>query len=207
MLFADDTMTYLSEEDRFEDLAEILEHWCKASGAKFNHNKTVVLPMGSAAYRERVLETRKFNPDLTALPEDIHIAPDGEPTWILGAFVGNNVDQATPWTPILEKIDKTLSTWDKTHPTIHGRCLLIQIVVSGMTQYLTRVQGMPKSVVDHLKLTICTFTWDNERKSPVKADTMSAPIEEGGVQLMDLELQNKAILVMRLKSYLSLNDD
>ncbi|KAK0226722.1 hypothetical protein EDD85DRAFT_777558 [Armillaria nabsnona] len=57
-----------------------------------------------------------------------------------------------------------------------------------MTQYLTCMQGMPKSVVDHLKLTIYTFAWDNEGKSPVKADTMSAPIEEGGVQLMDLEL-------------------
>ncbi len=38
-LFADDTTVYLSKEDSFETLTEILNKWCRASGAKFNVEK------------------------------------------------------------------------------------------------------------------------------------------------------------------------
>jgi hypothetical protein len=39
-LFADDTTIYLSKEDSFNKLNEILTDWCMALGAKFNIDKT-----------------------------------------------------------------------------------------------------------------------------------------------------------------------
>jgi hypothetical protein len=53
-LFADDTTVCLSEEDNFAGLDNILEVWCKASGAKFNKGKTQVIPIGPETYRNRV---------------------------------------------------------------------------------------------------------------------------------------------------------
>ena len=49
-LFADDTTVYLSEEDKFDDLQQILQKWCHVSGAKFNVKKTVVIPAGTPEY-------------------------------------------------------------------------------------------------------------------------------------------------------------
>jgi hypothetical protein len=46
-LYADDTTIFLSEADRYSDLEEILSRWCTASGAKFNLEKTEIIPIGS----------------------------------------------------------------------------------------------------------------------------------------------------------------
>jgi hypothetical protein len=49
-LFADDTLVYLSSRDDFQSLLNILEEWCTASGAKFNIEKTEIVPIGSLAH-------------------------------------------------------------------------------------------------------------------------------------------------------------
>ena len=38
-LFADDTVVYMHENDKYDNLQTILDTWCKASGAKFNKEK------------------------------------------------------------------------------------------------------------------------------------------------------------------------
>ena len=45
-LFANDTTVYLSNEDRIDDLQTILAKWCEVSGAKFNIEKTEIIPLG-----------------------------------------------------------------------------------------------------------------------------------------------------------------
>jgi hypothetical protein len=50
-LFADDTTVFLSKTDKFSDLQNILDLWCTASTAKFNINKTAIIPIGTEEYR------------------------------------------------------------------------------------------------------------------------------------------------------------
>jgi hypothetical protein len=143
-LFADDTTVYLSEHDQFENLQSLLNKWCRASGAKFNIKKTAILPVGTPAYCRQVLETRKLSLDQEyQIPPEIEIAKDGSTVRILGAFVGNGVNQPGVWAPVLEKISRQLSQWSKSHPTQDGCKLIVEMVVGGLTQYLMRVQGMP----------------------------------------------------------------
>ena len=75
------------------------------------------------------------------------------------------------------------------------------MVVCGITQYLAKVQTMPKKVEETLKKTIKNFMWDG-RKPSVNIDTLHLPIEQGGVKLLDLKVRNQAIDIMWLKSYL-----
>ena len=51
-LYADDTTVYLSESDRYDTLEYILTRWCRTSGAKFNVEKTEVIPIGTKQHRE-----------------------------------------------------------------------------------------------------------------------------------------------------------
>ena len=46
-LYADDTTIYLSESDSYAALQNILSRWCTASGAKFNLEKTEIIPIGT----------------------------------------------------------------------------------------------------------------------------------------------------------------
>ena len=115
-LFADDTTVYLSKEDDFGQLTEILNTWCLASGAKFNINKTEIIPIGNQDYRDILRTSRLMNGTTgTPIPGHIKIAVENEPIRSLGALIGNKIGQIEPWSRILEKIDsngvKVIQQW------------------------------------------------------------------------------------------------
>ena len=206
-LFADDTSTFLSAADRWSDLWDIINKWCAGSRAHFNRDKTEVIPIGEEEYRARVLATRHIDGNQTQneIPENVHIASDGESVRVLGAWIGNKVDQAATWAPVIQKTEAFLERWGKCHPTLIGRKNIIQMGPGGITQYLTVVQGMPKSVENSLKKIIRDFFWNGARTPPVNIDTLCLPIEEGGIGLLDIEARNEAIELVWIKRYLDLS--
>src|SRR5882672_6239223 len=66
-LFADDTLVYLGSNDKFSDLEEIINLFCRASTACFNMEKTIALP----GYREKVLTERFLGANTSKIPEYI----------------------------------------------------------------------------------------------------------------------------------------
>ncbi|EIN08078.1 hypothetical protein PUNSTDRAFT_69375, partial [Punctularia strigosozonata HHB-11173 SS5] len=166
-LFADDTTVYLSENDKYCDLLDVLETWCKASRARFNKNKTEIIPIGTKEYRDKVRRTRSLNGTEADIPEDVEILKDGQATRLLGAWVGNGIDQAAVWTDTVRKVDKELRRWHTAKPTLHAKALVVQMTVGGLTQYKTRVQGMPNSIQEELNKSIRKFIWGEGRGSPI----------------------------------------
>jgi hypothetical protein len=201
-LFADDTSVILGEEDKYEDLIKILLVWTKASKGRFNIPKTVIIPIGPVAYRQKVISERKLKEDHDEIPADIHIATDGEPVRVLGAWLGNKVNNGDPWGPVLEKVEKNLNRWEKGHPTMEGRRLIIQMIVAGMTQYLTKVQGMPEDIEKELAKRIQSYVWDG-RKPTINATVMGGPLLGGGKKILDIKARNEAIQLTWLQTYLS----
>ncbi|KIY51446.1 hypothetical protein FISHEDRAFT_5368, partial [Fistulina hepatica ATCC 64428] len=159
-MFADDTTIYLSENDDYNVLIHLLNKWCEASRAKFNIEKTVVIPIGTEEYRIEVRETKKINVgQIIPIEDGIDILMDTESTRILGGRIGNKMHAGEPWTPVLEKIDKALAQWNRSNPTMDGRKIIIQWIIGGMSQFLTTVQGMPKQIEKRLEKRIRTFLW------------------------------------------------
>jgi len=143
-LFTDDTNLYLSKNDRFDHIQEMLDIWCKTSGAKFNIDKTEIIPIGTQENQQRITRTRKVNEhDRTPLPERVHIAKDGEPIRMLGAWISNQTNKDAPWETIIDKVNGNLKNWKHLHPTLNGRKLIAQAIVGGHTQFLANAQGMP----------------------------------------------------------------
>jgi Reverse transcriptase (RNA-dependent DNA polymerase) len=150
-MFADDTTLFLSKLDRFDHVQHILDQWCSASGAKFNIQKTEIIPIGSPTHRTTVIETHKLNPnDTLPLDDRIHITRDGEAIRSLGAWISNNTPDLTPWQSILDKINTQLANWNRSHPTLRGRKLITQAVIGRHTQFLTKAQGMPPEIEEAL---------------------------------------------------------
>jgi ribonuclease HI len=203
-LFADDTNIYLSENDSMDDVQIILDEWCQASGAKFNIGKTEIIPMGTPEHRNQVITSQKLNPqDQTRFDDRIRIANDGEATRSLGAWIGNNTNDAAPWEPIIDKAHKCLALWNKSHPTLLGRKLIAQMIIGGLTQFLTMAQGMPKRIESVLTKMIRNFMWNDSSIPKIALETLYRPVEDGGLNLLDLNVRNEAIEIMWLKTYLT----
>ena len=206
-LFADDTTLYLNKDDRMDDAQQILDEWCTASGAKFNMEKTEIIPLGSEEHRSRVIKTRKINPrDSNPLDEKIRIANDGTAIRSLGAWIGNKTNAETPWEPIIDKTHKALKGWSKLRPTLRGRKLIVQIIFGGYTQFLTKAQGMPQRIEDTLTKMIRDFMWEESTNPKIALDILHRPIKAGGLNLLDLNARNEAIEITWLKTYLDLSN-
>ena len=205
-LFADDTTVVLSEHDRIRDLQRILENWCAVSGAKFNIEKTEIIPLGNPKQRRDIRQGQRLHEGDNMLPDSIHIAEEGEPVRVLGAWLGSGVDQVTTWAPIMEDCGKRLRRWGAVRHSLEGRRLILQMQVAGVTQYLTKVQGMPRSVEEELNRQIRHFTWNHEKADTVNQVQMYAQHEKGGKRILDIEARNEAIHLTWLKAYLNLGE-
>ncbi|KAJ7142127.1 hypothetical protein C8R43DRAFT_954469 [Mycena crocata] len=163
-----------------------------------------MIPIGHIDHRDRVRATRFINGlNGTTIPDHIRIAKEGEPIRTLGAWVGNGIVQVDTWTRTHEKIDEALERWELGHPTMEGRQLIVLMVVGGMTQYLATVQGMPKTVEKKLEKRIRNFLWAEKTNVTVNQETIYAPAEMGGKNLLDIVARNEAITITWLKTYLS----
>ncbi|KAJ3963298.1 hypothetical protein EV361DRAFT_774930, partial [Lentinula raphanica] len=74
----------------------------------------------------------------------------------------------------------SLNRWNQCKPTMEGRRLIISMIIGGMTQYLTKVQGMPKEIEDKLAKRIRNFLWDGKEHVRVNKETIETPFENGG---------------------------
>jgi len=206
--FADDATAYLHETDDFETLERrALTPWCEVSRAVFNIAKTEVIPIGTAEYRTRLIETRKTHEGAAPIPANIKIAVEGQPVRVLGAWIGNGVEQATPWTPTIEKIATSLKRWEANHPTTEGRRLITQMIIGGMTQYLAKVQGMPEAVIKTLERLTRRFAWNGEGTPTVAMAHMSDDKEQGGRKVLDVTARNEAIQLTWVQAYLRMGEE
>ena len=203
-VLADDMALFLSLADRFDHVRQILCDWCQVSGAKFNIEKTEIIPIGSVAHRAQVIASRKINPlDQHPFESRIRIAADTEAVRYLGAWLGNKVDESTPWEPVVSNISKALTLWEKAHPSMVGRKLIVQTIIGGYTQFLTKAQGMPDTIVTALTKIIREFVWKEDSSPRIALDLLHCPRENGGLGLLDIKARNEAIEIVWLKSYLN----
>lgn len=171
--------------------------------SQFNIEKTEIVPIGSEDFRTRVSNTRKINPqDINPLDAHIHIAVDGEAIRSLGAWIGNNTNDMAPWEPILDQIKKDLHRWNRNKPTLHGRKTIIQAIIGGRTQFLTKAQGMPSAIETALTKIMRSFMWEEDSSPRIALDFLNIPTSEGGLDLLNIRTRNEAIEIIWLKAYL-----
>ncbi|KAL7280530.1 hypothetical protein ACG7TL_005462 [Trametes sanguinea] len=203
ILFADDTTAFLSENDDFRALQRVIDVWCSASKARFNITKTEILPIGSAEHRARMTTTYRQTGEWMEYPRGAKIAGDGEPVRILGAHLGNNVNQRLIWRANLEKLRTALERWKKGRATITGKALVMQMMAGGVTQFLASVQRMPEEAVKEANAMIRKYIWDDNEHAPIAMKWLYKPVERGGLGLLDLEARNEAIDIVWLRDYLT----
>ena len=121
-MFADDTMIYMNENDNIRPLENAIKDFCEASTAKFNEEKSEILPMGTKEYRNEVIRTRMTNQTNNRIIDPkIRIIGDRESIRTLGAYVGNENELGIQWGNILQSQAKTLKNWSGTNLSTKGK--------------------------------------------------------------------------------------
>ena len=203
-LFADNTTLYLSKDDSFNYVERVLKMWSEVSGAKFNIEKTEIIPIGTDNHRKEVTDSWRINPgDTNQLDVRIKIAKDHDAVRLLGVWVGNNTNDLTPWEPIIDNIKNDIERWQKIKPTVYGKRLIAQAVIGGRTQYLAKVQGMPQEIETIIQRIIQEFLWDSNAKPRITLGTLELLLDEGGLNLLNVKTRNEAIEIMWLKACLN----
>ena len=85
------------------------------------------------------------------------------------------------------------------------RKMIIQMVVGGYMQFLTQAQGMPMKIEEAITKITWNFIWEDNKSLRVALGVLQYPHEEGGLNLLDIKVRNKAIEIMWLKKYLKLS--
>ncbi|KAI0737439.1 hypothetical protein C8Q80DRAFT_1060440, partial [Daedaleopsis nitida] len=114
-------------------------------------------------------------------PRDVRLAADGEPVRILGAFMGNGIDQCDIWSPTIAKITAVIERWQRGNATVEGCRHVIQMMLGGMSQFLTNVQRMPDAVCKRLDKMLRAYLWNDRIIPPVNKEYVYASVETGGL--------------------------
>lgn len=150
-------------------------------------------------------EWRAPNERSKKFPSKVDVLQEGGTIRILGAWIGNNPNPTISWTNKLKNITAALEKWKKCHPSMSGKRLIVQMIVGGMTQYLTKAQGMPPDIEDEVVKIIRDFIWD-DKKPLVALESLYRPRTDGGLGLLDIRSRNQAIQLTWLKDYLDFSD-
>jgi hypothetical protein len=125
---------------------------------------------------------------------------------MLGAWIGNEIEHATSWEPILEKIESNLKRWNMCHPSLDGKHLITQMNMGGMTQFITKAQGMPKSIEAAITKKIRTFIWNDCKSPPISLTRLERPVAEGGLGLLNICTRNEAIDITWVQAFMNLSE-
>ncbi|KAI0719405.1 hypothetical protein C8T65DRAFT_525862, partial [Cerioporus squamosus] len=202
-LFADDTMAYLSEQDSFHDLQSVLDRWCLGARARFNVEKTDVIPIGTKTFRDALVGRTSPSSLGVTIPLGVRIVPDGELIRSLGAWIGNTKNEDEPWMRMISTIKQNLQYWTRRKPTLYGRKLIVGMEVGSRSQFLAKAQPMSDEVEDRLTKVTAEFMAAGERHPRIGRETLYLPLAKGGLNLLDVSARNEAIDLTYLKQYVS----
>ncbi|KIM25292.1 hypothetical protein M408DRAFT_49826, partial [Serendipita vermifera MAFF 305830] len=156
--YADDTVAFLAEHDNFENLEKTLDLFCNASTARFNIEKTEIIPVGTKEFRKQAVNSRTVCGKV--LDQRIRIAGDGQAVRILGSYQGNNVNADAKWRDIINTQSKIMRLWGGIHPSLSGRVRILKALVVSRALYLMMVNGIPKKFADEMERNIRSFLWN-----------------------------------------------
>ena len=187
--FADDTTLYIGENNSFKHLQTQLHDLELFAGIKYNRKKCVGMWLG-------------VNIDNQEKP--LHFKWNSEKIKILGYTYGQNQkdNQEVNWQKVKTKILKDINKWNNLKLSIIGRKLIINQVMLSKIWYLAYVETPPKHIIQDIKRTIYNFLW-NFKKVRINMITTTMPIMIGGLGIIDIETQCKAIKCAVISKFLN----
>jgi len=102
------------------------------------------------------------------------------------------------WHKVEERFEKKLSCWKAKYLSYGGRLVLLNSVLSSLPMFMMSFFQIPKGVVKNLDHFRSRFFWQGSsykhKYRLAKCDILCRPKDQGGLGILDLQLQNKCLL-------------
>ena len=178
--YADDISIFLQSESDLQKVLELISKFTEVAGPKLNKSKTEGIWLGH--YKDR---QRNCNVAGIKWPT--------EPVRCLGIYIGNDKKECNKlnWDKKLENIKKKLSSWQKRKLTIFGKVTVIKSLLIPQLLFSAHFLDIPTGYIKEVNKVFYKFLWNSHDR--IKRNTLIADINEGGIQMMDIESQFEAL--------------
>ena len=170
-LFADDMTCFLSDKGSYITLFRLLKDFGECSGLKVNHEKTEALVFGDSSLWEDVSNMYTLRNVIKSL----------------GVYFGGNGKERDDlnYRETLKSIKKSLNLWKWRGLSLLGR---IQIVKTfAIPKLMFRASAIPisRELLKNADSIFYSFIWNGKDK--VKRNVLTATIENGGLNMLDID--------------------
>lgn len=191
--YADDTsLSLMYSEKSLEETLDIFEQFEYVSGLKMNLDKTEILRIGAIKYSDEKL-----------LPK-INIKWTKQPVRVLGILVSADHKETLEinFNPKLGKVKQILRIWSQRNLSLLGKITLIKtFAISQLVYQLSILPSPSKTYISELNKILYNFIWDG-KPDKIKRSVMIAPIDKGGLNMIDITIQDKSLKIAWIKRLL-----
>ena len=181
--FADDTTVFVRDKNSIENVLLAVSEFTKVAGPELNMKKTEGLWLG------------KTN-DNTFM--EIQWAQ--KPVKYLGIYFGRDKNklQELNWINKVIKLKQIINNWKVRQITIFGRITIAKSLGISQILYNASVLETPKQVIKTINKLLFNFIWKS-KIDKVKRNTIIGNFDDGGLKMVDIESQIKALKIMWVK--------
>ena len=185
-LFADDMTCFLSDKGSYISLFCILKDFGECSGLKVNHEKTEALAFGdSSIWKDLSNKYTLCNVIKT-----------------LGIYFGGNIKERDDlnYRETLKSIKKSLNLWKWRGLSLLGRIQIVKTFTIPKLMFRASAIPISKELLKAADSIFYSFIWYGKDK--VKRNVLTATIENGGLNMLDIDSMVRTKHVFCLKKYL-----
>ena len=177
--YADDTTVLLRDSESVVHLFELLSLFERCSGLKINESKSELLWLGSWRHRkDKFLDLQLSDVPVYAL--GVHFSYDHD------AVLRKNF-----WDK-LTSLKKLFNIWSQRDISVYGKINLVKSLALSKLVFICSVMETPKHFVNEVNKIVLDFIW-NHKPPKIKFSTLIKPKKEGGLEMKDFSLFNKAL--------------
>ena len=176
--FADDCKFVLKTHESVEAIFKHFSDYSKISGAKLNKTKTEIMYLGKWANKKENHLNIKIVTEMD----------------IFGITYGNVKKN---WEDIVKKTKRDLNFYLKRKLSYIGKAKLCNILILPKIWYLATIFPPPSYILREITSSIYNFVW-NRGKDKINRETMTLPIAQGGIGLVDIKCKYLALFLNQM---------
>jgi exonuclease III len=194
--YADDTIIFLDHDPKqAKNLKLLLCAFEQLSGLKINFHKSEIFCYGAAK------EMEQYYTNLFGCNSGVY------PFRYLGIPMHHRQLLNSEWRKVEERFEHKLSCWKAKYLSYGGRLVLLNSVLSSLPMFMMSFFEIPRGVLKNLDYFRSRFFWqgstDRHKYRLARWDILCRPKDQGGLGILDLQLQNKCLLAKWLINLLN----
>ena len=193
---ADDTTLFISDLASLEYCIQEFLLFEQCSGLKLNIAKTEIIPIGKLKQNKPVLKGNLVQIKIKELPFKA-----------LGVWYSDNEAEVSTLNTNdrIHKINVNLNMWRARKLSLKGKIMIIKTLILPQIQFLFALIHMDSKILQHIDTILFQFLW-NGKPAKIKRSTMIAPIEQGGLKMIDTHEVHNASKIGWIKRLFDTNN-